>query len=70
MFLMTRTNESKETNVSCIINIYHANVKNVIPIKFGITIDVDASAKAQEKMCAKKVLFGILIDVLVKMVNI
>ena len=45
-------------------------VKNVIQIKFGITINVDVSAKSQGKMCVKKVIFGILLNGLVKMVNI
>ena len=35
-------------------------VKNVIQIKYGITINVDMSGKIQEKICVKKVIFGIL----------
>ena len=42
-------------------------VKNVIQIKFGIMINVDVSAKIQEKMSSKKGIFGILLYVLVKM---
>ena len=45
-------------------------VEIVIQIKSGITINVDASAKIRENiMCAKKITFGILVHVLVKMVN-
>ena len=57
-------------------NIYHANVnvnlpvKSVIQIKFGIMINVDVRAKIQEKMCVKKVTFGLLLHVIVKMVDI
>ena len=29
-------------------------IKNVIQTKFAIMIDVDASAKIQEKVCAKR----------------
>ena len=42
-------------------------VKNVIQIKFGIMINVDVSAKIQEKMSSKKGIFAILLYVLVKM---
>ena len=45
-------------------------VKNVIQIIFGITISVDVSAKIQEKMCAKKIILGILLNKHLKMVNI
>ena len=54
---------------------YHENVnvnltvENVIQIKFGITINVGVSAKIQEKMCAKKAIFGILLHVVVKMAD-
>ena len=54
---------------------YHTNVnvnlivKNVIQIKFEITINVDVSAKIQEKMCAKKVILGILLHAVQKMVE-
>ena len=45
-------------------HIHHANVnvnltvKNVIQIKFGIKINVDVSAKLQEKLCLKKLYLG------------
>ena len=32
-------------------------VKNVIQIKYGGTVSLDVSAKVQEKMCAKKVIY-------------
>ena len=53
---------------------YHtsANVnlmeKNVIQIKSGITINVNTSVK--NIIYAKKIIFGILIHVAVKMVNV
>ena len=56
---------------------YHGNVninlkaENVIQIKSGTTINVDVSAKIQENIiCAKKIIFGIHVHVLVKMINI
>ena len=56
---------------------YRANVKvnlivkNITQIKSGITINFSVSVKIQEKaMLGKKVIFGSLLHVLVKMVNI
>ena len=43
-------------------------VENIIQIKSGITINVSVSVK--NKICMKKVRFGTLLDVVVKMVNI
>ena len=68
--LITRKNESKTLQ-----NIWYVNVnvnfmvKNVIQIKLGITANVNASAKIQEKMCARKVILGILPHAVVKMVD-
>ena len=41
----------------------------MIQIKFGIPLNVDVSAKSQEKMCEKRVLFEILLHVVLKMVD-
>ena len=55
-------------------SIYHANVnvdlmkENVIQINDGIMINVDVSAK--NVMYVKKIMFGILLHVIVKMGNI
>ena len=39
--------------------------------KSGITINLDVSSKIWENfMCAEKIIFGVLVHVLVKMVNI
>ena len=43
--------------------------ENVIQIKNGITTNVDASAK-KHHICKKNVIFGILLHVVAKMVNI
>ena len=45
-------------------------VKNVIQIKCGIKINANVSANVQENTDAKKVIFGILPYVVVKMVDI
>ena len=46
-------------------------VENVIQIKSGITINVGASVKFLKNIvCAKKIIFGILLHVVEKMVNI
>ena len=57
-------------------NIYNRNtslnliVENVTQIKSGVTISVGVSVKTLKKiMCEKKVKFGILLRVVVKMVN-
>ena len=53
-------------------DIRHANVnvnlmvENVTQIKNGIKINITVGANIQEKMCTKKVIFGILLNVLVK----
>ena len=44
--------------------------ENVIQIKGRTTINVDAIVKIQKKHCAKKIIFGILLHVVMKMVNI
>ena len=58
-------------------NIFYANVnvnlmvENVIQVKIGITINAIEGVKIQENiMYGKKIIFGILIHVLVKIVNI
>ena len=52
---------------------YSTNVnltaKNVVQIKFAITINADVSAKIEEKICLKKVIFGIPLHVVLKMVD-
>ena len=46
-------------------------VKNEIQINSGITINVDVSAKIKKNiMCAKKIIFAILVHALAKMINI
>ena len=46
-------------------------VENVIQIKSGITINVGASVKILKNIvCSKKIIFGILLHVVEKMVNI
>ena len=57
-------------------DIYNADInvnlmeENVIQIKGGSTTKVDLSAKAQENIiCAIKMIFGVQVHVLVKMVN-
>ena len=45
-------------------------VKNVTQIESGITLDVSVSVKIPINiMCVKKVIFGILLHVVVKMVK-
>ena len=45
-------------------------VENVIPIKNGITINFDASVKIIKNiMCEKKVIYGIQLLVVAKMLN-
>ena len=45
-------------------------IKNVIQIKSGIKINVGASVKIQKNIvCARKVIFEILLHVVVKMIN-
>ena len=46
-------------------------VENLTEIKNGITINVGVSAKTRKNtMCAKNVISGILLQIVVKMVNI
>ena len=45
-------------------------VENVIQMKIGIMINVSASGKLQKYICAKKVIFGILLNGVAKMLNI
>ena len=46
-------------------------VENVIQIKSGIMINVDVSVRKPENiMCAKKIIFGILVHVVVIVINI
>ena len=58
-------------------SIYHANenvrlmAENVIQIKSGETINVDVGVKIWKNIiCAKKIIFGILLHVAAKVVNI
>ena len=58
-------------------NIYYVSadvssvIANVILVKISIMIHVGASVKIQKNiMCMKKIIFGILVHVLMKMVNI
>ena len=44
-------------------------VKIVSQIKFRTTINVNVNENIQEKMCAKKVILGILLHVFVKMAD-
>ena len=44
-------------------------VANVTQIKSGTMINVGVSAKIQEKMCAKEIIFGILLHIVVKTVD-
>ena len=45
-------------------------IENVIQAKNGITINVGVSVKIQKNiMCAKKIIFGILLHAVVKMAN-
>ena len=45
-------------------------VENVIQMKIGIMINVSASGKLQKYISAKKVIFGILLNGVAKMLNI
>ena len=70
---------SKKFRLECfsLITRYHVNVnvnlmvENVTRIKSGIIINVFVSAKIQKNiMHAKRIIFGILLHVVVKMLNI
>ena len=69
--IISRIRESKNINKA-----YHVNAKinlmveNLTQIKSGITVNVCVSVKFQTNMmCVKKIIFGILLHVAVKMVN-
>ena len=59
-------------NKTCQSNVnVNLKAKNVIQIKSGITINIDVSSKIWKNiMCAKKIIFGILLHVVAKMANI
>ena len=67
--MIIEVNESKTLikHISCECNV-NLMVESVIQIKSGITINNDASAKKITHV--KKLLFGILLHVVAKMVNI
>ena len=67
--IITRINESKTLtkHISCECEC-RFDGKNVIKINGGITINVDMSVK--NVMYVKKIMFGILLNVIVKMENI
>ena len=67
--IVTRINESKTLtkHISCKCEC-RFDGKNVIKINGGITINVDMSVK--NVMYVKKIMFGILLHVIVKMENI
>ena len=66
--MATKANESKKVirHTSCKCKCKFDG-KNVIQIRFGIVINVGVSANIQEKMWLKKVIFGILLHLFVKM---
>ena len=66
--MATKANESKKVirHISCKCKCKFDG-KNVIQIRFGIVINVGVSADIQEKMWLKKVIFGILLHLFVKM---
>ena len=66
--MATKANESKKVirHISCKCK-RKFDSKNVIQIRFGIVINVGVSANIQEKMWLKKVIFGILLHLFVKM---
>ena len=65
--MITRKNDSKTltNHISCECNFMK---QNVIPINGRITINVDVSVK--DIIFVKKIVFGILVHVFVKMENI
>ena len=68
--MSTGINESKTLikHISCVCKLM---VKNVIQIRRRITINVSASVKIQKNIvCAKKIIFRILLHVVAKIVNI
>ena len=64
---MNRKHEQNKYHGSVDVNLM---VENVTRLRSGITINVDVSTKVQKNiMWAKKIIIGILLHVLVKMVN-
>ena len=67
--MITRINESKTLTKHIHANVnVNLMVENVIQIKSGITINFDVSVKNTTDV--KKIILGILLHVVVKMVNI
>ena len=64
---ITTINESKTKHISCKCK-WNLMKKNVIQINSGITINVNVSVKSVKH--EKKIMFGILLHVVVKMENI
>ena len=65
---MSRKYEQGTYQVNVNVNLM---VENSIQIKSGITINVDVSGKIQKNnTCAKNIIFGILLHVVVKIINI
>ena len=65
---MSRKYEQGTYKVNVNINLM---VENSIQIKSGITINVDVSGKIQKNnTCAENIIFGILLHVVVKIINI
>ena len=72
--MITRINESKilrkKTYISCKCECKFHRI-NVIHIKSGVTIHFDVSVKIRKNIvCAKKIMYGILLYVVAKMANI
>ena len=69
--LITNANEWKKIikHISCKCK-YKLKAKNTDQIKSGIMININMSPKIQENIYAKKVIFGIPLNVLVKMASI
>ena len=66
--MITGINESK--TLTKLISSISLIVKNVTRIKSGITINVGVIVKIQKNIvCVNKIIFGILLHVAVKMVN-
>ena len=70
--MYTGINKSKTLTKMYLVNINgNLMVEYVTQIKSGITIQVRVSVKLQKNIvCAKSIIFGILLHVVVKMVNI
>ena len=66
---MSRKYEQSTYQVN--VNVFDLMVENSILIKSGITINVDVSGEIQKNnTCAKNIIFGILLHVVVKIINI